>query len=164
MAQRRFEDAGAMALLQAEPRWLDLLESEYIGGTQQNRANIVKALQLMLEELKPATVVFPLGIHHTDHIALSDACTALAPKTQLPWFVYLDMPYAQTFPDEFAARLIAFGSAGFPLGKPREIQATSNAKMHAVQCYTSQIDAVRIGLPGFEQSMLATEQYWDLPL
>ena len=148
-----------MAVLGATPVWLDLADSQYVTDSPRDRGPIVDALMTALESIRPGAIVGPLGIRHSDHEAASDACLLLESDSER--YCYMDMPYAQTFPEQFDARRVQVGarvSALVPLAVLRP--ADRDIKRAATSCYATQIPHVRAELSGFDVSMTDPERYW----
>ena len=76
---RRAEDRAALAHLGAVPQWLDFLDSQYVvePGESAGPADIAAGIRAAIEELRPATIAFPLGLSHTDHERTHEACFLL---------------------------------------------------------------------------------------
>jgi LmbE family N-acetylglucosaminyl deacetylase len=87
---RRKEDAAAMNALGAKACWLDLWDSQYLPDGVQERNAGRDALDVTLEHIRPTSVVAPLGLHHSDHIAVGATCLAKARDSRLTWYYYLD--------------------------------------------------------------------------
>lgn len=69
---RRHEDARALALLAAEPVWLDFLDGQY--GKRYNPVDIAVRLGRLLAMQPHGTIVAPLGLFHSDHVLVNAAC------------------------------------------------------------------------------------------
>ena len=158
---RRREDKRALALLKAHSHWLGLWESEY-AGEDQNRRAIVKAIEPVLADLGATSVVAPLGFHHSDHVAVGDACLEIARASDLDWYLYADMPAAQNHEQKMIDRLDSI-AAKVNLDKLEPPSAIKGAKLPAFDQYASQIDDVRNENPAnFKKAMDAPEQFWQV--
>lgn len=160
---RRAEDAAALAILGASPYWVELWDSQYIGGEGQDEGVVVASIREALEVVRPRSVVAPLGLRHPDHIAVGDACLQLAVVSERPWYFYLDMPYAQSFPDQLQPRLTALRArAPVDLVEREPLGPTTDVKDRVVRLYRSQRDHVRADLSGFDQSLTEPERFWAI--
>lgn len=137
MAARRQEDRAALAMLGARPVWLPFRDRQY--GSPPALPDLVAALAGVLAALPSGTVLFPLGLFHSDHHLLHEAGLALRrAHPERDWLAYEDVPY-RTLPglvNERCQRLRALGL--------RPARATAAApppavKRHAVACYRSQL-------------------------
>lgn len=166
--RRRSEDAAAMAVLGASPYWIDLWDSQYVEGRGQDVELVQASIRDVLERIRPRSVIVPIGIHHPDHLAVADACLDLAGASELStpalsWYGYLDMPYAQSYPDEVAPRLAAvLARANLELVQCEPFRPSTDVKERVAGLYCSQRDHVRGDHPGFEQSMTDPERFWAI--
>ena len=161
---RRDEDARAMTLLAARYVWLDLLAREYLhGDPSPTRGQDIKdAIQQTLKECDAVSVVAPLGITHSDHIAVSDACIDIATESDLDWYLYLDMPYAQARPRRMWKRLGAIGER-VDLQTFQPFEGDSDMKRQVVLSYASQVLALKSGFGRkFDATITGPEQYWSI--
>jgi LmbE family N-acetylglucosaminyl deacetylase len=94
------------------------------------------------------TVFVPLGIHHPDHLLISDLLIGMLDDTA-PVLFYAELPYRVDYPAKAAARLAHVA----PL---TEITLAHDytAKAAAVACYASQID------DSVRARVLVDEQLW----
>jgi LmbE family N-acetylglucosaminyl deacetylase len=155
---RRAEDAAAMRRLRAEPVWLDLWDNQYLDGQSRDELAVRNALEAALTTLGVEAIVGPVGIVHPDHVQVSDACLEVARKLSCELFYYLDMPYAQKYPEEAAARLAEIAGRGVELSALGPVQPRRNAKRRAVRLYRSQCD--KMGYDKMKNVMTAPEHYW----
>jgi LmbE family N-acetylglucosaminyl deacetylase len=146
VAERRREDAAALAILGARPRWLDFMDSQY--GPAPERAEIAAALATVLDEVEPAFVLYPLGLFHEDHLLVHAASRdALAAREHVPALAYEDALY-RSLPGLLQKRLAALAHAGveatpMPLtssGHQTGV-ALATLKARAVAAYASQLRA-----------------------
>lgn len=77
----------------------------------------------------------------------------------LEWYLYADMPYAQSFPGEYRARLEAV-RARVDLVELQPLIPETDIKREAVYAYATQVEPVRAGLHAFDQSLTDPELYW----
>jgi LmbE family N-acetylglucosaminyl deacetylase len=163
IATRRAEDLAAMARVGASPRWLDFWDSQYPTGRRQRNSRIVSSIALALEEIGPASVLAPIGLHHPDHRTIGDLCLLLAHRHAFEWYFYLDMPYAQTCPHELPERIREVaGDPTVQLHPLAPFEPVGGTKRSAVQLYRSQWGAVSRTLAGFEGSFSDPEQFWRI--
>jgi LmbE family N-acetylglucosaminyl deacetylase len=156
---RREEDAAAMEVLNAHAQWLGLHELEYAGANQDEQL-ITGALRSAIAAVGARSVIAPLGVHHPDHVAVSNACLMIATASALDWYLYLDMPYAQHYVEEKADRLQSIDAAVGLLSLEAVIPI-GDVKRIAVEKYVSQLDGLR-KQPRFEKSLSDPEHYWRL--
>ncbi len=123
------------------------------------RRPIREAVEEVLEELRPASVVAPLGLHHPDHRALSAACLATVSRSEPAWYLYLDMPYALSFPNEARRRLSAVRRR-VKLESLQPFLPSGASKANAAEDYQSQVSALATGLPALTPSLSEPERYW----
>lgn len=175
MRVRRAEDADALALLRAEPVWLDHVAEQY-GGVHDHDALV----RTLIEHLRRVDVaVVPLGLWHHDHVAVGEACldARAVLRTRGPdiWVAYADVPHRSI--DDGAvlsARLDELAGRGLSLVELAESRTlrTSYASMdeptaaahkrRAVQRYRSQLQALCApGMPGLDD-VLRPEQRWRI--
>jgi LmbE family N-acetylglucosaminyl deacetylase len=190
---RRDEDASALALVHAAPRWLDLWEAEYLVRPRFQRRSargvpgrstvtryavakvrarlrasstraqrpVVDALRQVLVEVAPTSVVAPVGLYHADHRTVSAACLTLARESPLDWYLYLEMPYAQSFPPKVTRRLSKL-AASIDLEALAPVPTSGDAKRLVAEAYRSQHDSVRQGMVTFDRALVDPERYWRI--
>jgi len=157
VAVRRAEDEAALAQLGATPHWLDLFDGQYGPKEERDREPIAAAIAAALDQLAPAVVYAPMGLVHPDHVAVSDACLLLAGQRREPFFLYVDMPYAQTFPARLGERLddLRIGAGDLRAVPPLDL----TLKRRTATAYGTQLRWVQRAT-GFEASMTDDELYW----
>lgn len=156
---RRREDRAALAQLGATPVWLDFCDSQY---AQTPSVDAVRdALRLLLDELRPGRVLYPLGLFHSDHFLVHDASRAAlreCPDTRA--LVYEDALYRGR-PGLLQQRLIELASHG-TRATPARLDGTEGAssrKAEAVLAYASQRRA--FGEHGMDDAA-QPERFWTL--
>ena len=183
---RQVEDTRALATVGARPVWLDGLDAEYlvirrdatattlaaravralvarrlawIRSRRPERRRLTETLHDALTALRPGSVVAPLGLHHPDHAAVSNACLQLA--VEGPWrcFLYEDVPYAQAYPAQRRRRLRQLDRR-VTLRELASVPPIDDRKQRAARCYASQLPHLRTGLPGLDAAMAEPERYW----
>jgi LmbE family N-acetylglucosaminyl deacetylase len=140
MAARREEDQVALALLGAEPRWLDFCQRSHLAPDNMvDPRALSDAIAAVIEELSPAAVAFPFGLGHPDHELTHGASVALvAARPELAWYCYEDIPY-RILPGVLAARIRELLDAGIrPTPVSVRLDRTHDRKAAAFQAYRSQ--------------------------
>jgi LmbE family N-acetylglucosaminyl deacetylase len=164
MAQRCAEDDKALHLLKARPVRLPFLDDQYIRAMQRVSPKVEKvapALAHALDQAQARTVLFPIGLFHSDHVLASDAvltlCRAMPDRL---WVAYEEALY-RTKPGLLHARLVQFYTRGYSL-TPVVFGASPNVhrKATAVSAYASQLG--ELGVKKGEGDTAAPERYWLL--
>jgi LmbE family N-acetylglucosaminyl deacetylase len=162
MRLRREEDRLALRAVRAAPLWLDFLDAQY--GRSPAVEEVALALHRVLDERRPHTIAFPLGLYHSDHLLAHAASLALVPRFDaVRWLLYEDVFYRR-IPGAVQAREAALARLGYEL-RPAAMPLSAEAarmKEEAVRCYPSQIDALATpGRPG-RQDVRAPERLREL--
>jgi LmbE family N-acetylglucosaminyl deacetylase len=157
---RRREDETALAVLGAHPRWLAFRDAQY--GEPARSVEITRELRRIVKDISCDTVVFPLGLFHSDHEITHSAVLALL-RQDLPvrWMCYEDTFY-RCIPGLVQQRIERL-SRGHQLSTPVvNSQGLSSAKRQAVYCYASQLRGLSsAGRPGHLDA-LTVERYWPI--
>jgi len=156
---RREEDALALFLLEAMPRWLDFLDAQY--GPRPPVERVAEALAQAIGEFSPDTVLLPLGLFHSDHRLASDASLSLRAQCgERRWIVYADALY-RVIPGLQDERMSELVSRGFVL-EPLQAPDPTGSKRQAARCYASQLRA--LAAPGHVplEKAFEPEQYWQI--
>jgi hypothetical protein len=104
-------------------------------------------------EVLNLNVFLPLGIHHPDHIFLSDCLYEIIKKYNCIFFLYAELPYRVLYPELYEERLNKFKSKY----KITQINTVSNnKKLDAIKFYDSQIDENLI------KKLLVEENLWRI--
>ncbi len=155
---RRGEDRRALALLHAEPLWLDFRDAQY--GPSPADDEVARALAAVVERHRPHTIVLPLGLFHSDHRLVHRAGLALLDRCGSATLWYEDALYRR-MPGLVVERLAAMRRAGLRPRRamPAWLDRASVRKRWAVHCYRSQLRALatpgRLGVAdAFEQEAL----------
>lgn len=163
VGERRREDAAALAVLGAVPRWLDFPDPQY--GERPARAVLAAALATALAAIRPTVVAAPLGLFHDDHTLTADAALGLARRPAggpwpAEWLVYADAIYRRV-PGLLDERLRVLAGAACDL-EPIAGRAgpATERKRRAVACYGSQVRALEASWEGGVSDAYAAEQYW----
>ncbi|SPK73341.1 conserved protein of unknown function [Cupriavidus taiwanensis] len=176
---RRREDNHALTMLGAHAVWLDFWDSQY--GRRYTARQLADALHTVLLMQTEGVVVAPLGLFHSDHALVHDACRLLmlaahargpawstpaaapvatpaaAPPVQ--WLYYEDAIYRR-MPGLLQQRLVQCWDSGLratPVNLPVTQYLTQ--KSYALNAYQSQLQL-------FSEDRLcdlcAPERYWML--
>jgi LmbE family N-acetylglucosaminyl deacetylase len=159
MAARRAEDAAALALLDARPRWLDFCDAQYRAPAPV--AAVAGVLRPLLDRAGATTVLVPLGLFHDDHRLAHAAGRLAAAGRRL--LAYEDALYRR-YRGLLDARLAALRADGVAMRPTRLApeRPASARKRAAIACYRSQLRALHTpGRPGHEDA-LAPERVWEL--
>lgn len=157
MQARRTEDAKALAMLGASPVWLDLLDAQYGGAYRPE--DIERHLAPCLDRRRGGMVAVPLGLFHSDHQVVHEACLRLhAGHPELEWLCYEDALYRR-LPGLLQDRLASLLRSGWRLTPVIAPTSASGAKARAVRAYASQLRA--FGEGGYEDTDLP-ERLWRL--
>src|ERR1017187_5273886 len=162
--KRRNEDAAAMNLLSVmSPEWLELYDNDFLHRIRRrhDHREIVLAIDLAIRKIGPGSVVTRLGLAHSDHVAVANACIELAKKSDLEWYLYMDMPYAQRRPKALVERE-ALVRKSLNLDGLEPLQIDGQQKHEAFKLYESQYVPIGGGKPEFKQVMMTAEKYWRL--
>jgi LmbE family N-acetylglucosaminyl deacetylase len=159
MAHRRHEDRRALSLLNCDPIWLPFHDSQY--QVPACRDEIRRALQNVIEVIRPHVLLLPWGLFHSDHILAHEAgMDVRASLPDLPWLLYEDSPYRR-IPDLLMQRLADSRNAGLHikrvmLGPTKSLER----KAAAIACYESQLKALTTpGRPGYLDAF-EEERFW----
>jgi len=149
VALRRLEDMAAMKVLDAEPRWLEFADHQYLRPQERARPDEV-ALELgaLIKELHPTAVFLPMGIANPDHGVTHDAGllarqTLLESDVEPAWFCYEDAGYKH-IPGLLAWRVAKlFRSGLWPTPAVVPVRLDMETKRAAIATYTSQVAPLR---------------------
>ena len=163
---RRDEDRRALAMLGAQPVWLDFLDDQY--GTQAASTAIAARVADTIDAYPGFGVLAPAGLFHRDHIQVQQAVltllrdnSSLGDATRV-WRFYEDVPYRR-IDGLMAKRVIDWrqhGWIGHPVGPPAGNRTDgAAAKASAVDAYASQIALFE---PHMRADLREPETYWRL--
>jgi LmbE family N-acetylglucosaminyl deacetylase len=165
IAIRRDEDRAGLAVLGAEPVWLDFVDWQYLDTRDRaTAAQIAAGLEPALRDLSPTAVFVPMGIANPDHEVAHDAARlVIAHMPEIAWFAYEDNAYKH-LPGLLAWRISKlFHSELWPTPAILKAPPDFDRKRRAIHCYASQI------APMERDHRLSTyldaqvpEQYWQL--
>lgn len=155
---RRSEDRRALSLLEAQPCWLDFIDSQY--DEPVGEAAIAEALAAVVRQRAPTTVLLPLGLFHADHRQVHRAARrALARSPAVETIAYEDVPYRGRAGalQERLSSLLGEGVRLTPVRWPAPASAAAGAKRRAIDAYASQQRA--FGRGGLVDATLP-ERFW----
>jgi len=143
VALRREEDRAAMAVLDAEPVWLDFVDHQYVPRRERAEpTEIAKELGAALDDARPTAVFLPMGLANPDHVATHDAGMLLATAGDRPgitWFCYEDSGYKH-IPGMLAWRIAKlFASPLWPTPMIVPTIVDHERKRTAIECYVTQL-------------------------
>lgn len=157
IGRRRREDRGALRVLRASPTWLEFLDRQYGPAPEIDR--IVDTLRAVVERLRPANVIVPLGLWHDDHRLAHAVCRRLIPFwPSIGWLAYADAIYRRFRDSGLAHRLAELRADGIRPVAVGVARPASPRKRASVACYGSQLRA--LGSPGRPGSADALEPEW----
>lgn len=144
----RQEHEYACQLVNAKIINNDLLDDVYGKQDEEYLTNWV------IEMIKNFDHIYiPLGIHHPDHILLSDTIFKVMDKFIKGYFIYAELPYRVLYPELYKVRFNKFKSK-YNLNK---IDTNfTKEKTNAINKYNSQIDGNLI------EKLLLEENLWRI--
>jgi len=100
-----------------------------------------------------SNIFIPLGIHHPDHIFLSDVLLEILNKNKHNIFIYAELPYRILYPELYNDRLNnlykRYNLINIPI-------AFNNKKINAIKLYDSQIQSDIV------DNLIVSEQLWKI--
>ena len=159
MQTRAFENEAALSSLDVSAVDLGFLDSQYITGCRVDSELLADTVTSNIEQIKPSSVIFPLGLFHEDHIHVSDTLVTICSRFPgINWMVYEEIPYRKqsAHVTERLSRLIDRGIPVEPFG----LTLAGDDKARAVQAYQSQFQGL-----GFEDAapvLHLDEKFWRL--
>jgi len=127
----RQEHEEACSMINAKVINGDLLDDVYGKQNEDDLINWIKSIIVDFDN-----IYIPLGIHHPDHVFLSDTLFNLMKHFDKKYFVYAELPYKLSYQDLYETRLKIFTSlCGL---KKINTNFTKN-KTNAIKKYDSQI-------------------------
>lgn len=137
IAARRDEDRTALALLRAEPVWLDFADDQYDQARQ--RRDVVEALRQLLRRMAPSTVLAPLGLYHRDHRLTHQAALIAAQVERVASLLAYEDAIYRSIPGLLQARLASLTRRGLRATPARVAPGDAQAlKQRALAAYASQ--------------------------
>jgi LmbE family N-acetylglucosaminyl deacetylase len=162
MRERIAEDDRALHMLGATGERLNFMDAQYVShGEAPTVDAIERALCTIIRSRKPATLLIPLGLYHSDHVLAHMACrNAWRSSRGLACIAYEDALYRRMdgLVQQRLADLLAHGITATP-----EVSDEHPVlpKRKAVGAYESQLKA--FGPHGYGD-VFAGERYWRLGL
>lgn len=138
---RREEERAAMAVLGAEPLWLDFPDHQYLAEADRPKAqDVAPVLEEAIADKRPTAVFVPMGLANPDHVMTHDAALMVRASHQdWAWFAYEDHGYKH-IPGLLAWRVSKlFRSGLWPTPALVPVAADLERKRKAIWCYASQI-------------------------
>lgn len=166
MQARRAENDHALSVLQAKGIDLDFLDAQYPQIPHNNAELLIDTLASTVSQLQPSTVVFPLGLFHSDHIRVSDALITLSPRFDtIRWIAYEDIPYCRQTAcvADRVTQLAQRNIQTIPISPHPATGVSSqlsDIKERAVNAYKSQFQGLKYD--DAQPIMQLTERYWQL--
>lgn len=161
VAARREEDRAALRRLGAEPVWLGFCDGQY--GETPAVESLAWALQERIAQCRPQRIAMPLGLFHSDHRLVAQACLLAwqrEPDGHL-WLAYEDGLYRR-LPGLVQRRLRELDDAGVRLTPDFPAPGDGAAKREAALCYASQWRPLRDAGHVVDAEMQAPERCWRL--
>jgi len=158
IATRRAEDRAALAVLQAEPLWLEYVDDQYDEPCQTDV--LIDTLRRALVRLAPLQVLIPLGLFHSDHVLTQRACVRAAQMEGLTALGAYEEAIYRAIPgclQEALARLSRQGLLATPA--PEQPCGGKDAKADALAAYVSQRRTIG---PARWADASRPERRWDL--
>ncbi len=165
VATRREEDLKAMAVLGADPVWLEFADHQYLAPEDRPAPEEVSpVLEAAILDAAPTSVFIPMGLGNPDHVLTHEAALAVRERhDELAWFAYEDQGYKH-IPGLLAwrvAKLLRSRPWPTPAIVPQMVD--EERKVRAIRCYRSQLAPLE-----HEHALAARldaavpEQYWRL--
>lgn len=166
IAARRAEDRAALTLLGARATWLDFCDAQYDEPATPDA--IGDALARVLREHAGATVLYPIGLFHSDHLLAHRAAIAalrLLPAAAASALAYEDVPY-RSIDGVLQQRLAALAAAQVQATPAEPDVAPSDPgrqrlKQRAIAAYASQLGPFG---PGGLDDAKRPERFWRIDL
>jgi LmbE family N-acetylglucosaminyl deacetylase len=149
---RREEDAGACAVLAAEPIWLDGLDGQYaLPAAHDDRLGV--QLADVLRAHRDLPLFLPLGIEHADHLKVARIGRAAARALGIGFQCYEELPYRVDNPGALADAIATLQDEGWSFARDHQTVGSREQKSAAIDRYASQE-------PHFPRStLLAAERF-----
>jgi LmbE family N-acetylglucosaminyl deacetylase len=141
VALRRDEDRAAMAVLGADPVWLDFVDHQYLAPVERaDPKEVAVEIERVIDDVRPTAVFLPMGLANPDHVMTHDAGAILAARRDdITWFCYEDSGYKH-IPGMLAwrvSKLFASNLWPTPMVVPADLD--HDRKRRAIECYASQL-------------------------
>jgi LmbE family N-acetylglucosaminyl deacetylase len=165
MQARLLEDDRALEQLGASGIRLPFLDAQY--ETPPSAEALTHALIEAWETCRRPPVVAPLGLYHSDHVLVSDACCALLAQSDTQELVLYEDALYRRIRNSVRERREALAARGFQLepdvectllGTRRSTRAATQ-KWRSVRAYRSQLRGLADAHPN---DLVEPERYWRL--
>nr|WP_184246066.1 PIG-L family deacetylase [Paraburkholderia atlantica] len=162
MRTRQAEDREALGLLSALPVHLLFRDAQYHASPGADE--LMTALSQIVAHAKPTRVLMPLGLFHSDHVMVANACLALMRRQPATRFIaYEDVPYRR-MSGVVQERLCDLAKRGYAADAPHALDVPGTTqhermKRAALDAYRSQLRAFG---PEGQASLFSPERYWQL--
>ena len=159
METRSLENEAALSVLGANGVDLGFLDSQYIAGSRLDSALLADTVTSNIEQIRPSSVIFPLGLFHKDHVHISDTFVTICSRFPgISWMLYEDIPYRNQA-GRVTERLTQLIARGVPIS-PFGTELAGDYKTRAVHAYQSQFRG--LGHQGAAPVMHLNEKFWRL--
>jgi LmbE family N-acetylglucosaminyl deacetylase len=185
---RQREDREAMAVLGAEPVWLDFADHQYLDpGDRPTPEEVAPVLMDAIVAARPSAVFLPMGLAHPDHVLTHRAGLMVRERLSieqlggtdggedravggatprdhgLTWFCYEDAGYKH-LPGMLARRVADLVASGlWPTPAVVPVHPDMATKRRAIMAYASQYAPLERDMHLIEHLEANTpEQYWRL--
>lgn len=155
----RQEHEEACSMINAKVINGDLLDDVYGKQDEDQLINWIKNIIVDFDN-----IYIPMGIHHPDHIFLSDTLLSLMKHFDKKYFLYVELPYKLLYQNLYETKLKEFTSL-YGL-KKTNTNFTKN-KIDVIKKYDSQIKYVSNPLCIDEElfsRLIVEEEVWDVSI
>jgi LmbE family N-acetylglucosaminyl deacetylase len=145
MEERRNEDRTASNRLSATTSWNQQLQEQYRTGDIDHVA-VTNELLRTIEKIRPVAVMSPLGLQHTDHLALASILWTIVGEQfpDIAWYLYADKPYADRRPTLVRQRLVELRDKGLHVREVKLPWRLKRGDIGAIRSYASQLKGLQI--------------------
>ena len=144
----RQEHDEACAMINAKSINGDLLDDVY---GKQNEDILIDWIKNIIVNFD--NIYIPLGIHHPDHVLLSDTIFNLMKDFNKTYFIYAELPYRILYPEFYESRIVKFTKKY----KMNNVSTVFNGnKLNAIKLYDSQIQGDIVN------SLMVLEKLWKI--
>lgn len=167
MKARKTEDLEALETLHARPVHLPFCDAQY--QSTPSPELVANAIERTIIEVAPSTLMVPLGLFHSDHVLVADACLSLLRRSNdMHMSLYEEVPYRR-MPGVVQDRMRVLAERGF-LTNPDDTfdntrltgaDAAINEQLKdtAIHAYQSQLRAFG---PDGQAGLHSAERYWHI--
>lgn len=147
MRARIAEDEQALAIVGARALRLPFLDSQY--GDTPSLEDLAGALTCAWRRTGAPRLVAPLGLYHSDHVLVGDACRLIAQRERLNDVVVYEDALYRAIEDIASRRYAELGENGIgfaplpePIARTVHHAGAADVKRRAVRAYRSQLRAL----------------------